>query len=235
MSDALAALDRELAARFDLVEHAVTIGGWPVVLRKPRTADALISEDDYVRDERLPYWADLWPSAPVLAEHLLAQSGEGRTLLELGCGLGLATIGAMRAGFEVTASDYYHDALALTCRNALAALGRSPVARHLDWRAMPDDLPRFDVVVAADVLYEPPYGPLVAQVVARALAPGGVAWLADPGRVARERFREALPDVGLREVAWSEHGAPHLMDWEPRGDDPKSIVRRVALITVAHA
>jgi ETFB lysine methyltransferase len=110
----LAALDGELATRFDLVEHTVTIGGWPVVLRKPRAADALISEADFAHDERLPYWADLWPSSTVLAEHALTQAGAGRTLLELGCGLGLATIGAMRAGFTVTASDYYDDALALT-------------------------------------------------------------------------------------------------------------------------
>jgi predicted nicotinamide N-methyase len=233
--DALARLDAQLATRFDLVDHAVSLGDWPVVLRKPRAADALISEADYVRDERLPYWADLWPSAPVLAEHCLRQVGAGRTLLELGCGLGLATLAAMRAGFVVTASDYYDDALLLTRRNALANVGHEPTVRMLDWRGLPDDLPEFDVVMAADVLYERPYGLLVAQVVARLLARDGVAWMADPGRVAREAFREALPSVGLREVASTEYGLPHLMDWEPRGDDPQSIVRRVALIEIRHA
>lgn len=235
VSDALAALDAELATQFDLVDHPVTIGGWPVVLRKPARADALISEADYVKDERLPYWADLWPAAPVLAEHCLTQRGTGRTLLELGCGLGLATIAAMRAGFTVTASDYYTDALLLTRRNALSALGYEPTTLHLDWRALPDDLPRYDVITAADILYEKPYGDLVAQVIARALAPGGVVWISDPGRVARELFREALPAAGLRELSFTEHGAPHLMDWEPRSDDPKSIVRRVAILTIGHA
>jgi ETFB lysine methyltransferase len=235
VSGALESLDAQLATQFDLVDHAVTIGGWDVVLRKPARADALISEADYVKDERLPYWADLWPAAPVLAEHCMAHRGAGRSLLELGCGLGLATLGAMHAGFDVTATDYYDDALLLTRRNALAALGREPITRHLDWRALPDDLPRYDVITAADILYERPYAELVATVIARALAPGGVVWISDPGRVARELFREALPAHGLREVSFTEHGAPHLMDWEPRGDDPKSIVRRVAILTIAHA
>ena len=38
-----------------------------------------------------------------LAEDLAAMDGAGRTLLELGCGLGLPALVAARAGFTVTA------------------------------------------------------------------------------------------------------------------------------------
>ena len=53
-------------------------------------------------------------------------------------------------------------------------------------------------MVAADVLYEDRYPPLVANVIARTLAPGGVATIADPGRPMVAQFFELLPSLGLR-------------------------------------
>ena len=63
-----------------------------------------------------------------------------------------------------------------------------------------DDLGQFDVVIAADVLYEKEYATLVAQCLARALAPSGEAIIADPGRLALPAFRAALPVHGLHLV-----------------------------------
>ena len=67
----------------------------------------------------------------------------------------------------------------------------------VNWRAWPDDLGNFDVVIAADVLYEKEYAILVGVCLARALAPGGLAIVADPGRLALPAFRDHLPSVGL--------------------------------------
>jgi predicted nicotinamide N-methyase len=199
------ALDAALARGFTVASEEVTVGSGDaarvVVLHKPQNADHLITEADYVIDERLPYWADLWPSARVLANTLIAETGAGRRLLELGCGLGLDTVAAMAAGFEVTATDYYEQAIHMTRANAARNLGREPAVRMVNWRHWPDDLGQFDVVMAADVLYEREYATLVAQCLARSLAPEGVAIIADPGRLALPAFREALPTNGLELVA----------------------------------
>jgi ETFB lysine methyltransferase len=191
------ALVKDLERRFVIAHSRVEMPGGRVDLMHPENTDALISEEDMVRDDRLPYWADLWPSSRILAR-ALANEGAGRTLLELGAGLGLATIGAMRAGYDVLASDYYDDALLFTRANAWRTLKREPRTRMVDWRDLPADLGVFDRVVAADVLYEDRYPPLVANVIARALAPGGVATIADPGRPMVEQFFELLPSLGLR-------------------------------------
>jgi SAM-dependent methyltransferase len=98
----------------------------------------------------------------------------------------------------VTATDYYEDALLFTARNAHRATGTIPRVRMVDWRHFPADLGRFDLVLAADVLYERDYGPLVASVLERALAPGGVALMADQGRMAMGSFLEACTGHGLR-------------------------------------
>jgi ETFB lysine methyltransferase len=181
---------RGLAARFELATTRVSIAGRQFDLLRPRNIDDLISEEDFAIDERIPYWADCWPSARVLAEWIVGLSGEGRRLLELGCGIGLVSLAAAQAGFDVLATDYYADALAFTAANAdRHALSRIDT-RLVDWRKPPDDLGTFDVVVASDVLYEEPQAALIANVLSRALAADGIGWLSDPGR----RDSQALVD-----------------------------------------
>lgn len=195
-----AALGTGLAARFRTVERVVPLANGALTLRLPESAEALIDEADFARDERLPYWADVWPSARRLAEALpaLAQArGAGARLLELGCGAGLVAAQAARCGFDVTATDYYPEALEFARWNAWVNSGRDVATAVVDWRALPPELGWFEVVVASDVLYERPYGPLVARAVRATLARGGVALVADPGRVGAEGFREACASLGL--------------------------------------
>ncbi|MFI5249526.1 MAG: class I SAM-dependent methyltransferase [Gemmatimonadales bacterium] len=224
-SDAHADLRRTLMRQFVTATDTVTLHDWPVELLRPRNSDDLISEADFVRDDRLPYWADLWPSSRILADYLLqtarapdhgAAPARHRfqpggmpprparrppSLLELGCGLGLVTMAAMRAGYEVLATDYYEDALRFTRANAARALGREPETRHIDWRDFPVDLPGFDRIVAADVLYEKTYPPLLSAAIARVLAPGGEAIIADPGRIAAPDFLAGLATDSLEVVS----------------------------------
>jgi len=205
----LAALER----RFVLSTAEIMLGGERITLEKPRNPDDLISEADFAHDERLPYWADLWPAAVVLSDHLLTERrllgsapvAAGATgevphpprALELGCGIGLVTIAAMRAGYDVVATDYYEDALLFAARNALRANGREPATRMVDWRALPDDLGTFDLILAADVLYERPHATLISALIARALTPEGRALISDQRRVALHDFLEALGPLGL--------------------------------------
>jgi ETFB lysine methyltransferase len=193
-------LVRELEKRFVTTTVDVDIVGKPLSILKPSNSDDLISEADYVRDERLPYWADVWPSSVILARRMANDAGDGRSILELGCGLGIVSTTAMRSGFEVLASDYYEDALRFTRANAWRNLGREPAARMIDWRALPGDIGTYDMVIAADVLYEMAYAELVADAIAAALAPRGTAIIADPGRVAVDQFIGACSARGLTRV-----------------------------------
>jgi ETFB lysine methyltransferase len=190
-------LERALERRFRVVETTVAIAGRDLSILHPASAEDLINEADFEKDERLPYWAELWPSARVLAEHVSAMPGANRSLLELGSGSGLVTTAAALAGFAVTTSDYYEDAVKFSRLNAWKNAGVAVAGTTLDWRALPDDAPRYDVILASDVLYERPYGELVAHVLRTFLRPGSVAVVADPGRVGREPFLAALAPNGL--------------------------------------
>lgn len=191
------ALGEALLARYTTRERIVPLANGALTLRHPADAEALISEADFERDERLPYWADVWPSARVLADVLSARgAGRGR-LLELGCGAGLVAAAAARLGWDVTATDYYDDATHFARWNAWVNSGREIAVATVDWRDLPPTLGHFDVVVASDVLYERPYGALVARAIRATLGRGGVALVTDPGRVGAEGFVSECAALGL--------------------------------------
>jgi len=183
--------------RFGAVEREISVGGTSLTLWLPPDLDALIDVEAFERDERIPYWANVWESAIVLAEELMALDGTGQRLLELGCGLALPAIVARRRGFDVVASDYEEDALEGVRFNAACNAAQGLETLLLDWRRLPDALPTFDLVVAADVLYEPHHAEALATVVARTLAPHGVALITDPGRARAVNFEPAIRAVGL--------------------------------------
>jgi len=187
----------DLNAQFDVVQTDIRIGPRMVTLHHPRDADDLIDEAAFAIDERLPYWADVWPSARVLAERLLTTRVDERRLLEIGCGSGLVSVAAAIAGFDVTSTDYYDEALRFTALNVLVNTGVLIDTRAADWRRFPHDIGRFDLVVASDVLYEPEHASLVAAVIDRTLTARGSAMIADPGRLAAPQFVEQCKERGM--------------------------------------
>lgn len=187
----------QLRSEFDMASTEFPLAGRLVTIHHPRNADALIDEEAFAEDERLPYWADVWPSARVLAERVAAMAPAERRFLELGCGAGLVSVAAAIAGFDVTATDYYDDALRFTALNVLANTGMLIDTRAADWRRFPHDLGRFDLVVASDVLYEQEHAELIAAVIDRTLTARGTAIITDPGRLAAPQFLDRARDRGM--------------------------------------
>lgn len=163
----------------------------PLRITRPASSEALIDEDAFAAgDEYLPYWAELWPSAVALARTVAAQPLAGLRVLELGCGLALPALAAARAGASVLATDWSADAVAAAAANARDA-GLAVQTLVADWRA-PAPLVAagpFDLVLAADVLYEArAVDPLLALL--QALAAPRVL-VADPSRATAEPFLAA--------------------------------------------
>jgi predicted nicotinamide N-methyase len=132
-----------------LFSDAIAVAGVRLELLRPESPEALIDEQAFADDEFLPYWAELWPAATALAEALPDVAGQ--RVVELGCGLGVPSLVAAARGAQVTATDWASDAIELLRRNA----ERNELtvrAEVRDWREPWDE--RFDLVLAADVLYE---------------------------------------------------------------------------------
>lgn len=180
----------------DLVVEEIALPGGPVELLRPADPDALpyeqVSRDDGAEEWHPPHWARCWPSATALAVALEGEDLDGAEVLELGCGLGLPSVAAARAGALVTATDLSPAAVALTAVNA-ERNGVALDAAVADWAA-PDALAAaapWDLVVAADVLYGWRAEHLLGELLPRLVPPDGAVLLADPGREPAGRFLDA--------------------------------------------
>ena len=133
-----------------------------------------------------PYWSIIWRSGVALARELSVLSLEGLRVVELGCGLGIPSLAARRGGASVLATDSDAEALDLVERNAREN-GLEVDTLPVDWEAPAELIERapFDLVLAADVLYERPGVAQLLELLPK-LAPE--AWIADPSRPAAEAF-----------------------------------------------
>jgi predicted nicotinamide N-methyase len=187
----------------DLVEEVIPLAGRQLVLLRPRDGEALLREEAFEHEELLPYWAELWPSGVALARTLWGRTLRGARTLELGCGLGAASIVAALCGGRVLATDWSPGAIELTERNARRNGATLRTARCAFTEAPGlEGEHAWDLVLAADVLYERRNVALLLDVLPRLLAPGGEVLLADPGRPAAPAFLDgARESFGVRTTA----------------------------------
>lgn len=185
----------------ELVREAVVIDGHRFLIDRPADPDRLLDHPAtraaFARDEYMPYWCDLWPAARMLAKAILRHDWPpGLQALELGCGLGLPGVAAMKKGMHVTFSDYDATALRFAADNARINGCTQFELLPFDWRSPPDR--RFPLVLASDLIYEARNVEPVVAVLEKLLAPDGECWLTDQDRKPAELLRRQLQDAGFR-------------------------------------
>jgi predicted nicotinamide N-methyase len=137
----------------------------------------------------VPYAFVLWRSGVALAREVEEADLAHLRVIELGCGLGLPSLVAARGGARVLATDDDDEALELLARNAREN-GLDIETARLDWADAADRHGPFDLVLAADVLYE---RASVATLLSLLPRLGREVWLADPGRSVAGAFLEQAP------------------------------------------
>jgi len=214
----------EFGGRFVLREEAFVHGDFNARLLMPASPEELIDEAEFEIDERLPYWADLWPSARGLARWVLEEPDLPAKAIELGCGVGLPSLALLHQSVDVLATDYYLDALRFTEENARRNLLPPPRTLLLDWRDPPAELPRFPLILAADVLYEARNGDALLELLPALVAPGGRAVVADPDRTYLPEFLARAEDSG-----WTVTSLPERIEEAPAGNGLTTRVRLFSL------
>lgn len=179
--------------RTELDETSIKVGEKTYRIFHPKAADALIDEEDFELDERLPYWATIWPSAIALAQDLSERDLSGKRVIELGCGVGLPSVVALDGGAEVTATDHYTIALDFAWQNAKTNTNRELKTMHLDWHlSVEEDIGKFDLILAADVLYERRNMPALIALIPELLGPKGEVLVSNPRSRDTPYFHEAM-------------------------------------------
>lgn len=144
-------------SRYDVRFEPVSIAGDTLEVLQIADLEALIDRQVQAAGNgpvALPYWAKIWPAAMLLG-HFLPHlgPGDGRSLLDLGAGIGVCGLFAARRGFKVLVTDIHPDALLFSKINILHnGLGDMADVARADFAA--DRLERrFDVVLGAEILY----------------------------------------------------------------------------------
>lgn len=175
----------------------VTIGGDSYLLR-------IISDKQQISDleghrKRLhissAQWGlfgQLWPSGQLLAQAMCRFDIEGKRILQLCCGIGLASIVLMRRGVEVIACDEHPLAEPFLAHNA-ALNGLPPVQFHQLFHGRElSTLGTFDLIIASDVLHDRSQAEVIANVVLRHAKPKAEVVITDPGLSNSEEFSRML-------------------------------------------
>ena len=170
------------------MRQSIDLPRGPLRLLQPRESAELPDAGGVEWAPIAPYWSVLWRSGVALARELDGVELRGRRAVELGCGLAVPSIAAARGGASVLATDAYGEALTLVARNARLNDVHVETAT-LDWNEPGELLKRapFDLVLAADVLYE---RASVAPLVSLLPRLAAEVWLADPGRPASAELLE---------------------------------------------
>jgi predicted nicotinamide N-methyase len=215
----------ERPAGFDIIEERVAAGQHKFDIVRPRSAEDLIDEDEYAVDERLPYWAELWPSGRALAAALATRAVAGLRVVELGAGLAIPSFVAAAGGASVIATDWYEPAIDFIRFNA-RRLGLRLETLLVDWRDPGPELlaaAPFDLVIAADVLYEPRNVDPLCALLEQLTGPDGEVLLADPRRPDAATFLAAMGSAG-----WTIR--THEVAVEERPDEAGPIVEMHRLV-----
>jgi predicted nicotinamide N-methyase len=178
------------------------VGGQPFHLRVLADLQQFDDPDGHaanlgISSAQWSLFGQVWPAGQRLAEAMHAFEIDGKRILELGCGIGLASLVLQRRGADVVASDIHPQAEPFLAYNA--ALNALPAVdyRQLRWDVALPTLGRFDAIIASDVLYERGQVELIGEVIERCAQPAAEVVITDPGRGHSARLTARLAACGF--------------------------------------
>lgn len=198
---------------YQTVSTPVTIDGHSLTLFKPASIDRFIDPDDPMK--AFPLWARIWEASGVLASHLFHLTPDPeKTMLEIGCGLGLVGIAAAKAGHRVTMTEINPDALNFARANALVNACPGIAIQRLDWNAPQLD-DRFDTIIGSETIYRNQDIAGLENLFDHCLKPGGTIIIAESvrrtGVAFWERMRRGYRVQARRQRLRSADGVHHVV------------------------
>jgi predicted nicotinamide N-methyase len=217
-------------------ERIAVAGAEPLLIRslldRQQFADPLgEAERMGISSAAWPLFGLLWPSGDHLAARLaLRPVRAGERILEIGCGLALASLVGHRRGADVTASDCHPLAAGFLLEN-LRLNGLLPMKyRHGHW-ALPapargaDSVAAlalvcgaYDLIIGSDLLYDRDASADLAGFIGRHAGPRTEVWIVDPDRGNRPAFNRQMAGLGFdqREERLDRAAAAHAPAYKGR-------------------
>ena len=145
-----------------------------------------------------PLFGVVWSSSIVLAGLMADVDIDGRRILEVGCGIGLASIVLNHRGADITAMDRHPQAQSFMEHNTALNNAPSIPFQQSDWRSDSADLGQFDLIIGSDLLYERDHAAQLSRFADEHAVSTGKVILIDPGRGHAGRFTRDMSTRGFQ-------------------------------------
>lgn len=144
-----------------------------------------------------PLFGQVWPSAQKLADLMQGWELGTQRILEIGCGLGLASMVIHRRLGNITASDRHPLIQPFLQENLL--LNQLPDLKYCigNWGRKNPALGEYDLIIGSDVLYERSHPEQLAQFILLHAAPAAQILIIDPNRGNRSAFNRCMAESGF--------------------------------------
>lgn len=145
-----------------------------------------------------PIFGIIWESGIHLAYLMEDYPVDGKSVLEIGCGIGLASLVLNHRGANITATDYHPEVKAFLDENT--HLNKDPDISFVrtSWDDhLPNALGLFDLIIGSDLLYEQEHPENLASFINRHAQKKSSVLIVDPRRGYSSKFMRRMTEFGF--------------------------------------
>ncbi len=164
-----------------------------------------------------PMFGVIWESGEFLAHLMVDHSVEGKRILEVGCGIGLASLVLNHCGADITATDYHPEAEAFLKANTI--LNNDPDISFVRTAWGDQDtkaLGLFDLIIGSDLLYEEEHAKNLASFINQHSQNRCTVLIIDPGRGHSAKFTRYMTNFGFS-LSLKQHQPTNIESREFKG------------------
>ncbi len=181
--------------------QTVEVGELDIHLRTLRDrqqyADASgVAESLGITDALWPIFGVVWESSELLAQLMLSEEIQGKRILEVGCGMALASHVLNSRQADITATDYHPEVESFLFENVRLNTGKAIPYVRTGWTDTLSELGAFDLIIGSDLLYETEHSTQLAEFIHQHAKPVCEVIMIDPGRGHHARFSKKMVELG---------------------------------------
>ena len=142
------------------------------------------------------FFGVIWPSGQVLAHHMYDYEVAGKKILEVGCGIALASLVLNQRSANITATDHHPEAESFLIANTNLNNDEIIPFVRTGWEDQDSELGKFDLIIGSDLLYESNHADLLADFIEEHAGKRCEFLHAGPRRGHQAHFTRRMEDLG---------------------------------------
>ncbi|MCB2181521.1 MAG: histidine kinase [Desulfobulbaceae bacterium] len=186
-----------LRVRYQTIEFGDTDIHVRTLRDRQQYADAEgVAEQLGISSASWPLFGVIWDSGKLLAHLMFDHEVQDLRILEVGCGIGLASLVLNHRLADITATDYHPEVEDFLIKNV--KLNKDAVIPFVrtGWGDTDSGLGEFDLIIGSDLLYERDHVALLSGFIDQHARPHCQVIVVDPGRGLHARFSKIMVSLG---------------------------------------